>query len=165
MTFLEMLEILKVFLTKITADMIFPVALQKGDRENEARRPAVYKMRLPNGKRAEKFAPYILIQLVNGINQQPQGRDSENSENSFFVRFVFVVYNENEEEGSAMLLNLMDRVRIKLLEQVVVGNRIILDTDKGLEYIIYPDDTAPYYAGEIVGTFYGSPIERKISYE
>ncbi|MGN1118306.1 MAG: hypothetical protein ACI4RU_06810, partial [Acutalibacteraceae bacterium] len=71
----------------------------------------------------------------------------------------------DEAEGSAMLLNLMDRVRINLLEKVVIGNKLILDTDKGLEFIVYPDDTAPYYAGEIVGTFYASPIERKISYE
>lgn len=162
MTMLEALEILKKFLEDITADMIFPVALQKGDTENEPRCPTVYKMRLPSSKRYEKYAPYILVQLVNGIDQHPH---ASKSEASFFVRLVFVVYNEDEQEGAAMLLNLIDRVRIHLLEQVVIGNKIVLDTDKGLEYIVYPDDTAPYYAGEIVGTFYASPIERKISYD
>ncbi|MGN1118526.1 MAG: hypothetical protein ACI4RU_07920, partial [Acutalibacteraceae bacterium] len=93
MTFLEMLEILKVFLTENTADMIFPVALQKGDIENKSRSPAVHKMRLPNSKRYEKYAPYILVQLVNGINQQPRGGECENS---FFIRLVFVIYNEDE---------------------------------------------------------------------
>lgn len=40
------------------------------------------------------------------------------------VRSIFAVYNDDEQEGGLMLLNLMERLRIRLLREVVIGRRL-----------------------------------------
>lgn len=159
MTRSKLLQDLKLFCEKATADYELPTSLQKGDTDLEVRAPEVYKMRLPNSRDAKKVAPYILIQFVSGVDKQPNGK---NSDSTALVRFIFCVYDGNEQEGAMMLLNVMDTVRIQLLKQVVIGKQFKLDTDAGLESLVYPDDTAPYYAGEMVGTFILPPIEREV---
>ena len=61
-----------------------------------------------------------------------------------------------------MLLGLMERLRIKLLKQVVIGERYQLDLTQGAEVLIYPDDTAPYFAGEMITTWKIPSIEREV---
>jgi hypothetical protein len=61
-----------------------------------------------------------------------------------------------------MLLNLMERLRVELLKTVVLDNRYQLDLKEGLDSIIYPDETAPYYAGEIVSTWTIPAITREV---
>ena len=58
-----------------------------------------------------------------------------------------------------MLINVMDAVRIKLLKKVVIAKKYKVDTEAGIEYVIYPEDTAPYYAGEIDFSVMLPPIE------
>ena len=64
-----------------------------------------------------------------------------------------------------MLLNLMERLRIALLERVVIGQQCTLDLQAGLETLVYPDDTAPYFAGEMVSTWKLPAVQRKVDYE
>ena len=71
-------------------------------------------------------------------------------------------YNDDEQEGGLMLLNLMERLRIRLLREVVIGRRFQLDLESGLETFIYPDDTAPYYAGEMTTTWRVPGVEREV---
>lgn len=78
------------------------------------------------------------------------------------VRSIFAVYNDDEQEGGLMLLNLMERLRIRLLREVVIGRRFQLDLEAGLETFIYPDDTAPYYAGEMTTTWRVPGVEREV---
>ena len=61
-----------------------------------------------------------------------------------------------------MLLNLMERLRIRLLRQVVIGRRYRLDLEAGLETFIYPDDTAPYFGGEMTSTWHVPGVEREV---
>ena len=61
-----------------------------------------------------------------------------------------------------MLLNLMERLRIYLLKQVVIGGQFQLDLKAGLESLVYPDDTAPYYAGEMLSTWILPAVEREV---
>ena len=117
-------------------------------------------MRLPESAAAKKYAPYILIQYVSGTDKQTHGHYSDSTT---LIRFIFCVYNTNEESGAAMLLNLMETIRIALLKEVVIDKKFKLDTDAGLESMPYPDDTAPYFAGEMIGTFIEAPIEREVS--
>ena len=162
MTRNKLLEDLKLFCIDCTKHLEMPESVQKGDEERVNRPPEVYKMRLPDSSAAKKYAPYIIIQFVNGVDKQTHKQQSESTS---LIRFIFCVYDKNEEEGSAMLLNAMDCVRIALLKKVVVGDQFVLDTDQGLETLIYPvgidTDTAPYYAGEMIGTFTGPAIERE----
>lgn len=143
------------------ADIIMPVSMQKGDTEQQYRAAEVHLMRLPDSAAAKKKAPYIIHQLITGKDIQPAGEDESASA---VIRSIFCVYNNsNEEEGALMLLNLMERLRIRLLKQVVIGRQYQLDLSTGLETLIYPDDTAPYYAGEMVSTWKLPAVRREVS--
>lgn len=61
-----------------------------------------------------------------------------------------------------MLLNLIERLRIHLLQTVVIGQKYQLDLEAGLETLIYPEETAPYYAGEMISTWKLPAIEREV---
>ncbi len=156
---ITLLEQLKKFTTESVGDIIMPVQMQKGDAEQQFRAAEIHLMRLPDSSQAKKKAPYIIHQLITSKDIQPQG---ENVTASAVVRSIFCVYNNNEEEGSLMLLNLMERLRIHLLKQVVIGNQFQLDLESGLETMIYPEDTAPYYAGEMISAWILPAVRREV---
>lgn len=157
---LSLLEALKAFIESKVSDIMLPVSVQKGDEAATERAPDVYIMRIPSSSSVKKYAPYILIQFVNGIDKQPHGK---NSESTSLIRIIGCVYNDNEVEGAKMLLNLMETIRIAFMKTVVIDKRYKLDTDAGLESLMYLDDTAPYYVGELVGTFMEAAIEREVN--
>ena len=159
MTEVRLVEALKEFIDESVKNFSLPERIQEGDTEEIYRPPKVYKLRLDNSGEAKKKAPYVIIQLENDLHKQSHG---ENSQSTAVIRLIFCVYNENEEEGALALLNVMDKVRIDLLRTVVIGHCFKLDTDKGLEGLIYNEDTAPYYAGEMIGTFFMPPVEREV---
>jgi len=160
MTKIFLLDALKAFTEEATKDLLMPVRMQKDDKEQPLpRAPDVYKMRLIKSSDAQKVAPYIIHGIITGRDSQtPNNRATGQT----VVRSVFCVYNEDEQEGSLMLLNLMERYRIALLEKIMLEDRYQLDMEDGLDLIIYPDDTAPYYAGEMVGTWIMPAVTRKV---
>ena len=162
MTITALLEQLKAFTEKVTADLIMPTKVQSADEAQNYRPADVYLMRLPDGSSATKKAPYIIHQLLTSKDQQPSG---ERVQSSASVRSIFVVYNDDEQEGGLMLLNLMERLRIELLRTGVLDNRFSLDLSEGLEYMVYPDtDTAPFYAGEMSSTWKLIPVQREVDF-
>jgi len=162
MTRTALLEQLKAFTEKVTADLIMPTKVQSADEAQNYRPADVYLMRLPDGSSATKKAPYIIHQLLTSKDQQPSG---ERVQSSASVRSIFVVYNDDEQEGGLMLLNLMERLRIELLRTGVLDNRFSLDISEGLEYMVYPDtDTAPFYAGEMSSTWKLIPVQREVDF-
>ena len=74
------------------------------------------------------------------------------------------MYHKDEQEGGLVLLNLMERLRIAMLEEGIVGKQFILDREAGLESLVYPEDFAPYYAGEMISVWKLPIIERKVPY-
>lgn len=166
MTKAVLLEALKKFTLEATKDLQLPLA----PREEESLLPpqygppGVYRMRLPEFGAATRKAPYILHQVVTGKDAQKEGERLPDS--STVVRTVFCVYCGDEEEGGLLLLNVMERLRIALLEQVVIGKQFKLDLKAGLESLAYPDDgspnMAPYYLGEMVSTWKLPGIQRRI---
>lgn len=50
-----------------------------------------------------------------------------------------------------------------LLRQVVIGEQFTLDLEAGLEVLVYPDDTAPYFVGEMISTWILPPVEREVN--
>ena len=161
MTKAEMLEDFKQFIQNTTKGFSLPVAIQKGDTKEEVRAPEIHKMRLPNSSDAKKKAPYIIVQYVTGKDYQ---KHSQQSQSHALVRLVFAVWGENEEEGALSLLNLMEAVRIDLMKKVKISERFKIDTDAEVESLVYPEDTAPYYAGEIICTVLMPPTEREVFY-
>lgn len=154
-----LLEQFKLLTKEETDDIIMPVRMQKGDTEQAYRAADVHLMRLPDSTSAQKKAPYIIHQLITGKDAQIPGYDATASA---VVRSIFCVFNDNEEEGALMLVNLMERLRIRLLRQVIIGGQFQLDLEAGLESIVYPDDTAPYYAGEMVSAWKLPAVLREV---
>ena len=111
---------LRAFTEEVTADLIMPTRLQKGDTEQIFRPAKVYLMRLPDGTSATKKAPYVLHQVITGMDQQPQGQRVTSRAK---VRSICCVYNDDEQEGGLMLLNLMERLRIAMLSTIYRGGR------------------------------------------
>lgn len=154
-----LLERLRDFSREATADLIMPTKMQDGDSEQKYRAAAVYLMRLPDSRSATKKAPYILHQFLTGEDIQQPGKRATSAA---IVRTIFCVYSDDEQEGGMMLLNLMERLRIALLRQGVIGNQFALDLSTKLEALAYPDDTAPYYAGEMISTWTLPAVEREV---
>ncbi len=151
---------LKDFIDETVKNFSLPTPVQKDDVTNKPRAPELHLMRLPRSTSYKKYAPYIIIQVATGKDGQPTGKRSQSAVN---MRLICCTYCENEEEGALMLINVMDAIRFKLLESVVIVKKYKIDTEVGIEYVIYPEDTAPYYAGEIDFTVMLPPIEREVS--
>ena len=160
MTRVGLLKTLKVFTEAAISELVMPVRMQKGDSEQEYRTADVYLMRLSDSTAAQKKAPYIIHQVITGKDFQiPRNLPKSQT----VVRSIFCVYCDDESEGGLMLLNLMERLRIELLRVQVIGDIHQLDLQEGLEVLIYPDDSAPYYIGEMISTWdLGPPVRREV---
>lgn len=162
MTRVDLLQALKKFTEEATANLILPTRIQNKGEEQGYRAPEVFLMRLPDSNSATKKAPYILHQLVTGKDIQAE---KQQMENSAIVRSIFCVYDADEQAGGLALLEMAERVRIPLLKRCLIGrnqNEFWLDTTEGVEFLAYPDDTAPYYAGELITTWHLPPIQREV---
>ena len=159
MTKVILLEELKKFTETKIKDIIMPTKPQRDDTEVIYRTANVYKMRLPDSNSVAKIAPYIIHQVITGKDNQQQG---QREESTALVRSIFCVYSEDEQEGALMLLNLMERLRIELLRNRVIGNQFALDLESGIEYLIYPDETAPFFGGEMVSNWLLPSVEREV---
>lgn len=162
MTKVILLKELKAFTKAVTRDVRLPVRpLEEDLLPPDPRPPRIYQMRLPAFRDACRKAPYILHQAITGKDVQQAG---VRPEASAVVRTVFCVYHENEEEGALALLNLMETLRVALLERPVLPGPFALDLKAGLETLAYPDDseprTAPYYLGEMISTWNMPPVGR-----
>lgn len=163
MTRVKLIQELKKFCEDAIKNIFLPEAVQKGDTKEKNRIPGVYLMRLPDSASTSKLAPYIIVQFINSKHGRNDG-SLPNPSYTAVVRFIFCVYSQDEQDGAVMLLNLMDRVQERLLEQVQIGKEFVLDEHEGVESVVYPDDTAPYYAGEMIGTFHIRPIQREVDF-
>ncbi|NCE66070.1 hypothetical protein D1159_16155 [Pseudoflavonifractor sp. 524-17] len=162
MTKIVLLEQLKAFTAGVIGDLILPVAQQRGDSEPPPPRAAeVFLTRLPDSKAATKKAPYVLHQIVTGKDTQVPG---EAGTAVATVRTIICVYHPDEQQGGLALLNLMERLRISILEEGIIGKQFLFDRTIGLESLVYPEDTAPYYAGEMISVWKLPIIERKVPY-
>ena len=153
------LEELKRFTLDATRDLLLPVRVQSAEEKPSERPAEVHLMRLPDSEAAKKKEPYIIHQIITGKDVQKPG---EQAACTTEIRSIFCVYCPDEEEGGMLLLNLMERLRIALLRQAVLDQRYQLDLEAGLEIILYPDDSAPYYAGEMASRWRLPGIEREV---
>lgn len=156
---ITLLEQLKEDTDKAVKDLIMPVRVQSVSEEQQYRAADVYLMRLSDSSAAKKKAPYIIHQVITGKDSQQRG---SRADSICTVRSIFCVYNDDEQEGGLMLLNLMERLRIYLLQRVVIGGKYQLNLEAGLETLIYPNESAPYYVGEMVSTWDMPSVEREV---
>lgn len=156
------LHTLKAFTEDTVNDLLLPVSVQRESEIPGLRQAAVHLMRLPDGKSAAKKAPYILHQLITGADEQIAGSLATAS---CTVRTIFCVYCEDEEVGALHLLNLMERLRIALLKKRILGNQFTLDLAQKMETLVYTDDIAPYFAGEMVSHWHMPAVQQEVTYE
>lgn len=154
-----LLDRLKEFTEQVTADLIMPVRPQESCPNPSGRAAGVFKMNLPDSRNPSYQAPYIIHQIITGKDEQPAG---EREKAGALVRTVFAVYNPDEQEGGLMLLNLMERLRIALLRERVIGGQFVLDMQTGIESLLYPDNTPPFYLGEMISRWQLPAIRREI---
>lgn len=161
MTANKLLDELKAASEKAVKDMMLPVSMQEDDTEQKYRTADVYKMRLPDSSAAKKKTPYIIHQVVTTKTVLTPGQRFPVT--STVVRSIFAVYGLNEQEGALLLLNLMDRVKIELEREVVIGDQFQLDLSAGIETMVYQDNTAPYYIGEMSTTWNSRAVRREVT--
>lgn len=156
-----LLEALVDFTKNETGGLLLPVRVQKAGEEPAVRAPDVFKMRLPDSKSAYKKAPYYIHQIITASDKQKPGEETESIVN---IRTIMCAYCDDEQEGALHLLNMSERFRIPLLRKRLIGDKgqFLLEMDEGLELFVYPDDTKPYYLGEIVSTWRMPPVEREV---
>lgn len=159
MTAVTLLDDLKKFIEEHTKDIILPVRTKPNSGEPNERAAEVHKMRLPDKDGETKRIPYILLQFLTGKDEQEEGQSAE-SEGK--VRIIVATYSEDGGEGAMDVLNVLTRIRVALLKVGIVGGQFLLK--KPLEYIVYPDDTAPYYMGEMLTIWEMPEIKREVEY-
>ena len=153
-----LLEQLKEFTELAIKDLLMPVRPQENSPQEPPRPARVHLINLPSGRGPTEQAPYVIHRIITGKDEQPAG---EREQAGALVRTVFAVYSPDEQEGGLMLLNLMERLRIALLQRRVIGGQFALDMQAGIESLIYPDNTPPFYAGEMVSRWRLPGIERQ----
>lgn len=161
MTSVDLLQVLKSETQKAISDIVMPTKPQEGDRGTTSRPADIHLTRLPKSESWKKKAPYIIHQVLAEKNTQPAG--SEISSN-VTVRSVFCVYNENEEEGGLMLLNLVERLRVYFMKKIILTKRYELSLNEGLEFMIYPDNTSPFYNGEMYTVWKIPKVQREVEF-
>lgn len=147
MTALEALEGLKTFMEKVAADIKLP---KENTNPVEYVTPYVGLITLPhkNFMPVNFQVPYILIGLVNG-------NDNEH-ENVLSIRIACATYggdikfaetaNIPDESGYVDLINLLERIKNKLVNEAVIEKAGALN--KPIMYGIYDEQlTYPYWYG------------------
>lgn len=158
MTSVMLLQALKARSETVTSGLLMPIKPEKGSPDPEIRAPNVYIARLPDEKSSNKYAPYILHTVVNSSYNQQTGNLPEGLVN---VRTLFCVYSPDEQEGGLYLLNCMERIRIDLMINPILEKQFRLDYEGGIEQLVYPDDTAPFYLGEMMSVWKMPPVRRE----
>lgn len=162
MTKTKLLEALRDRTQVAIRDLLLPVRKQSNDDEEDTamRTADVFIARIPDSKQSTKKAPYILHQMVNSAHKQEPG---EQIESKATVRSIFCVYCDDEQEGGLQLINLMERLRISLMKDPLIGDRQFeCDFQAGIEDLVYPDDTYPYYMGEMLTVWDMPKVKREV---
>lgn len=152
MTPLELLEALKGYCEEITKDMRLLTRVPKNGTQAAERAPEVFVGNLPDKESEKKAAPYILLKLLTGKD--------DNEESICRVRIICVTFSENKQENYIQCLNLVTRIKTKLLEDVVIDNHF--SCQKPVEFIIYDDDLEVYQIGEIMTIWEMQQVKRDV---
>ncbi|MCM1275462.1 MAG: hypothetical protein NC299_08855 [Lachnospiraceae bacterium] len=159
MTIVALMDALRTLCLNELKGMTFQAAVQKGDTEEVYKEPHGYLMRLPEVENTEKLAPYFIIQPGKSQHIQKSG-----DEPRFFVpiRMVFCHYCEDNERGEVELMNIMERIQIRLLKDVTFGGAFMLNVHEPVEIEPYYEELGQYHAGELRCTFVLPAIYREV---
>lgn len=156
----DFLSVLKAFTEDAVKDYLLPVRAQRNGDPDTLAPAGVYLMRLPDSKVYQKRVPYIIHQIVASEDTQKNGNVTE----SFVtVRTIFCVYHKDEQEGGLALNELVDRFRLAILANRIIGGRYTLDLDESdVKFLLFTEDIAPYYAGEMETVWRGTSVQHDV---
>lgn len=157
MTPIFLLENLTDFIKERTSDIKLQVRTRNNPKEEKRRAAEVYQMGLPNKDAEIQRIPYILLQLISGKDDK---KEHEPAESMCQIRIVVGTYSEDIGEGKKDVLNLLLRIRSELEKIGIIGELFVLQNP--LEYIVYPDNTAPFYFGEMITNWSIPVIKREV---
>ena len=152
-----LIEKLAEFIEDKTKDIILEVRTDRGSTDSKERAAEVYKMDLPKKEDRSKRIPYILLQYLNGTDDK---KPQDIAESISTVRIVIATYSEDAGKGKYDVLNIISRIRSELEKKCLIGKEFVLQMP--LEYIVYPDGTAPYYMGEMITNWSIPTIRREM---
>ena len=152
MTPLDLLEALKAYCGEITGDMQLLARVPENSTQAAERPPAVFVGNLPDKESEKKAAPYILLKLLTGKD--------DNDGSICRVRVICVTFSEDKQENYIQCLNLITRIKTKLLKDVVVGKRF--SCQKPIEFTVYGDDLEVYQIGEIMTVWEMQQVKRDV---
>lgn len=168
MTPVVLLKELKKFIEENTKDIILSVRpiknktlppgaktgkpAHKPEGEVTHRAPEVHVMRLPDKDAETQRIPYILLQFLTSKDEH---QPAEQPDSECYIRIIAATYSDDGGEGATDLLNVLTRIRVALLKAGEVGRQFLLK--KPLEFIVYPEETNPYFLGEML-TIWEMPI-------
>lgn len=158
MTPIILLDRLEEFVKKVTKDIKLQVRVRNQSPEEEKERAAkVFKMRVPTKEDQTQAIPYILLQVLTGKDDK---KESEPEESNCQIRIVVATYSEDSGIGAYDVLNVILRIRSELEKVGIIAGQFVLQMP--LEYIVYPDNTPPYYVGEMITNWSMPTIKREV---
>ncbi|MEA5083291.1 MAG: hypothetical protein VB018_03960 [Lachnospiraceae bacterium] len=157
MTATNLLDALKEFIENVTKDLILEVKTKQGEEKQE-RAPLVFQGILPRKSEPVQHVPYVLIKFLTGKDGQITGQFEESE---MKTRVIIVTYSEDNGQGYIDTLNVIDRIRIKLLETRVLND--VFGLKMPVEFTVYDDDTGPYTIGELLLSWDTPTIQREVS--
>lgn len=151
MTGLNVLDAAAEFIGTATKDIIL-TSRERGEKNKHITRPAyIYKMRLPDKEAETKQVPYILLQLVKG--------DDDDKTNKAQIRVVIATFSDEAPEGATNVAVIITRIQTELRKAGFLEKKYGVEK---IEYLIYGDELAPYYMGEMMITFDLPTIHREV---
>lgn len=157
MTTLQLLEAFAGFVEEETKELRLKSRVERNSTDRAYIPPHVYKGKLPTPEGAQKLAPYILLKVLNSKDDETP---KEGEESTCYIRLIVVTYEEDGQENYLQCLNVIEKIRQKLLEQRVIDNRYTLQLP--LETLMYEDNTDPYQMGEMMSKWELPTIQRVV---
>lgn len=152
MTPLELMEALQAYCSEITKNLRMLARVPENGTQAARRAPAVFIGNLPDKESERKAAPYILLKLLTGKD--------DDEESICRVRIICVTFSEDKQENYIQCLDLVTHIRTKLLEDVVINDCFCCQ--KPVEFIVYDSDLETYQVGEIMTVWEMQQVERNI---
>lgn len=145
------------FTKETTKDILLPTK-PSPKTPSVTRPPEVWKMSLPDRDSETTKAPYIILQLLKTEDMQEEGQFSYSQ---CRIRVIAGAYSEKYDEGALAVVNILDRIRERLLRKRVIGDQFTLTLP--LEFIAIPSaDTAPFFFGEMMTIWQIPTIKREV---
>lgn len=156
-----LLEAIKVRQTEDLKNLLMPAVPTKKNPTPEDRAVEIFKGKTPDKNSETEKAPYIVNSVLNSTFFRNPG---EEPTSLVTVRSTLCVYNKDNEEGTLMLLNLLERLRISYTKNPIVDGvfECLFDEEHPIQDLVYPDETMPFFMADQVTVWSLPPVEREV---